>query len=190
MAHDTLQLLYFPFVGASIESNDSGVKTRVSEPQKFLKQFADFPPFLRIAIKFGGVVLVSMAFGFFPEAQLGSLLYGKTVIEAVFPFMTASAGLLGFLVASRWHDRESVWVWVPGVIWFAMGIYETGWLSGAALSTHISVAIANLFGSRDKCAESECIYELLVTAPLMCSMAYSFTVWLTLKFRPHPVSAQ
>lgn len=160
---------------------------RVSEPQRFLKEFADSPPLLRIIIKFAGVVLVSLAFGIFPEIGLGSSLYGNTVLEAIFPFVTATAGLLGFLVASRWQDRESVWVWVPGVIWFAMGFYETGWLSGAAPSTHISVAIANLFGSWDKCAESECLYKLLVTAPLMCSVAYSLTAWLTLKFHPRPV---
>jgi|ERR1700730_9772075 len=162
----------------------------MSEPQKFLKQFADFPPFLRIIIKFGGVVLVSMVFGVFPEIGLGSSLYGNTVLEAIFPFVTATAGLLGFLVASRWHDRESVWVWVPGVIWFAMGFYETGWQLGAAPSTHISVAIANLFGSKDKCAESECLYELVMTAPLMCSIAYSFTAWLTQKFVPRPAPAE
>jgi hypothetical protein len=156
--------------------------------QKFLERLADFPAFLRIAIKFGGVVLVSMMFGFFPEAGLGSSLYGNTVLEAVFPFMTVSAGLLGFLVATRWHDRDSVWVWIPGVLWFAMGVYETGWQMGGAASTHISIALANLFGPRNKCAESECIYEMLATAPLMCSTTYSFITWLTLKFAAQPAS--
>jgi hypothetical protein len=135
------------------------------------------------------VVLVSMMFGFFPETQLGSSLYGNTVLQAIFPFMTVSAGLLGFLLASKWHDRDSVWVWIPGVLWFAMGVYETGWQMGAAPSNHISGAVANLFGPRNKCAESECLYELLVTAPLMCSIAYSLIAWLTLRFAAQPASA-
>jgi hypothetical protein len=170
-------------------ASDRGKTNRMPNQKKFLEQLADFPAFLRIAIKFGGVVLVSMMFGFFPEAELGSSLYGNTGLQAISPFTTVCAGLLGFMVASRWHDRDSVWVWIPGVLWFAMGVYETGWQMGAAPSNYISVAVANLFGPRNKCAESECLYELLVTAPLMCSIIYSFVTWLTLKFRPHPVSA-
>src|SRR4029077_20565458 len=121
--------------------------------KKFLEQLADFPAFLRIVIKFAGVVLISMVFGFFPEAGLGPSLYGNTMFEAVFPFMTGTATLLGFIVARAWRDRESIWVWIPGVLWFAMGAYDAGWRSGAAPSTQVSVAFANLFGPRDKCAE-------------------------------------
>lgn len=156
----------------------------VSEQQKLLNRFAVFPSLVRILLKFGGVVLISMTFGFFPESGLGSSLYRNTIFEAIFPFITAIAGLLGFLAASKWRDREAMWVWIPGVLWFAMGVYETGWQLGASPSTHISVAIANLFGPGDKCAQSECIYELFYTAPMMCSIACSLTAWVTLKLSP------
>jgi hypothetical protein len=173
----------------NLTMGNDDVKGRHDPIQRFLKELAVFPTLIKVLFKFAGVVLVSMVFGFALEAGLGSTLYGNTVLEAFFPFMTAIAALLGFLVAIRWRDREAVWVWIPGVLWFAVGVYETGWRSGAAPSTQVSVAIANLFGSRDRCAESECLYELFHTAPLMCSIAYSLTAWLTLKFRTSNNSA-
>jgi hypothetical protein len=162
---------------------NAALNNQPSPLQRFLKEIAAFAPPFRILFKFLGVVFVSMLFGVAPEDGLGSTLYGNTSLEAFFPFITAVPALLGFLVAIRWRDRESVWVWIPGMLWFAAGVYETGWQLGAAPSTHISVAIANLFGPRDKCAQSECIYELFFTAPLMCSIAYSLTAWVTLRFR-------
>jgi hypothetical protein len=75
------------------------------------------------------------------------------------------------------------------MLWFAMGVYETGWQLGAAPSTHNSVAIANLSERGDKSVESECIDGLLYTAPLMRSIACSLTAWLTLKFRSPQNSA-
>jgi hypothetical protein len=94
--------------------------------QRFLKELSNFPPSIRILIKFVGVVVVSMVFGLAPEAGLGSTLYGKTALGAFFPFITAVAAIPGFLVALRWRDLESVWVRIPGLLWFAIGVYETG----------------------------------------------------------------
>jgi hypothetical protein len=161
---------------------ESDSKGRPDPIRRFLKEFASLPPAIRILFKFGGVALVSMVFGFAPEEGLGSTLYGNTVLGALSPFVAVVAAILGLLVALRLHDRESVWVWVPGVIWFALGAYDVGWPASASLSSNFSSAVATLFEGRDKCAESECLYELFYTTPLVCSITYSLAAWVTLKF--------
>ncbi len=131
-------------------------------------------------LHFVSVVVVSMSLGFIPEGTIGNLYHG-TPAEPFFPFMTAIAALLGLAVAHFRRDTRAVWTWIPGLLWFALGAYDLS--SGGAGqwvgSTRAKYLFENLL--TDRCADTECLYELFVTAPLVTSAAYALTSWITLQ---------
>ena len=132
---------------------------------------------------FAGAVIASVAIGFFPEGAFNKVLY-NTWLDVFVPFMTVTAAALGFVVARKWNDRRAIWTWIPGLIWFGLAAFD---LANGRKDTWphstLPMLFDNLLGPTDRCAGSECVYELFCTAPLFCSIAYSIASWITLRAR-------
>lgn len=148
------------------------------EPQSQIRVRRPFPP--RTVAHFVAAVVISMTIGILPEAFIGGPLYGHTWLVPFSPFMCAAAALLGFLAARKLRDRAAIWVWVPGVLWFSWAVFQ---LVHEGPLPHAVFVFNNLMGPTDKCADSECLYELFYTMPLTCSIAYSVASWLTLRIQ-------
>jgi hypothetical protein len=131
------------------------------------------------------VTIASMVIGFIPEAKLGGVFY-NTYVGVFSPFLLVPAAALGYAVARWLKLREAVWAWIPAVIWFGAGAYEVA--SGLHVGHHSTLTnlFDNLLAPTDKCAGSECVYELIYTTPLACSVAYSLVSWLTLRTHRAP----
>ena len=144
--------------------------------------------FLAVVVcHFAAACLVSIVVGFVPEGMIGERLYAGTVLQPFFPFIACVAALLGFLVARFWPDGRAHWAWIPGLLWFAFGIYFDvlaggGWrtASWGHQTPPFRYVLDNLLTSR--CGDTECLYELLYTAPFVSSITYSLASWMTLKF--------
>jgi hypothetical protein len=116
------------------------------------------------------------------EARFSSF-YKNSWIEPLSPCTAVVAGLLGFLVARWWGDRRAFWVWVAGLVWFVFGLHESysGWSPAWFHETRAQYTFDTLLGPGTRCSGSECLGELIFTAPLVCSVAYSVCAWVTLR---------
>ncbi len=139
-----------------------------------------------VVLHFVGATLISMVVGFIPEATLGQWIFSHVThsLEPFSPFVAAIAAVLGFLVARSWHDRRAVWAWIPGLLWFALGIHSMLLVNGIVQSGQWvgSSPSRFLFDNllSDKCGDTECLNELFFTTPLVCSVAYSLASGATL----------
>jgi hypothetical protein len=135
-----------------------------------------------------GAVLVSSIVGFFPEG-FASQWYQNTPLQAFVPCMSTVAILLGILVArsSSLTDKRARWAWIPGLLWFGFGVHDMLFVGGVLQTgewvgaTPFRILLDNLLGP--KCADTECLYELMYTMPLVVSTAYSLASWITLRLR-------
>lgn len=133
-----------------------------------------------VLLHFAGATLISMAIGFLPEGTIAGNVYGgASMFGPLPPFMITIACVLGFLVARKWHDRCAVWAWLPGVLWLVLAANDLGWGHGHS-SAPYRYLWDNLFTNR--CGDTECLYEFFGTVPLVISIAYSLTSWITLRF--------
>jgi hypothetical protein len=135
----------------------------------------------RVCLHFVVGVVISMLVGFVPEALVGNLYHG-TAVEPFTPFVTTIAALLGVLLARKLHDTAALWTWVPGVLIFFQGVYELTryWSpSWSNTASRWQYAFSNLL--TPNCGSTECLYELLSTTPLVCSVAYSLTSYVVLR---------
>lgn len=122
-----------------------------------------------------------MFVGFLPEALVGQLYY-NTAIEAFSPMIAISAFLLGYFVSFRILSlRAAPWTWILGLAWLIVGIREvsSGWsASWSPEKTVWGYVLANLFGPGLRCSGSECLYEVIFTAPFAASITYSIGAYL------------
>jgi hypothetical protein len=118
-------------------------------------------------------VFGSMIIGFQPEAFIGHLYY-NTGLEAYSPMILIVAGCLGFFLNRKLGHSAACWVWVLGNAWLAFGAYsDSGYWFNAGYSSRMQDIMANFFGRISACGGSECLSELLFTAPCSASIVYS-----------------
>lgn len=79
-----------------------------------------------------------------------------------------AAFVLGLFSHRVWKTNASFWLWVVPAVFLVWNVFS--WKSYTSRS-NLADAWANYFGS--DCGESECLYEVLVTAPFYTSVAYS-----------------
>ncbi len=134
-------------------------------------------------------VLACMVLGFIPEAFLGQLLYG-TRLEPLMPGFTVISLLVGFFVTRKIAEPEAaMWIWVPWLFWFLVGFRELAGNWSPMWDSHLNrwtYAFDNLFGTTPNCSATECWYEILFTAPLLCAICYSIGAVFALKVSGKP----
>ena len=86
-----------------------------------------------------------------------------------------------FIFRRLTHRQPSVWVWVLPAIILAWNLFT--WDRYPGQIYYWKDAWNNYFGS--ECGSSECLYELAVTGPFCCSVAYSI-VAIFFRFRRSP----
>lgn len=118
----------------------------------------------------------SMILGFLPEGLLGRY-YVNTGIEPFAPVIAATALVLGLAFSGRFRNGQGAsWVWIFGLLWLAIGIYDlrSGWSpSWSTQHSSWAYAMVNLFGPTSACSGSECLGELLYTMPFTAAVSYS-----------------
>ena len=86
-------------------------------------------------------------------------------------------GTLGFFVNRRMLHRAACFVWLPGLVWLALGILSmaTSWGSVEMSSmTHLRVELFPMTRSDyDGCALNQCLGPLLWTWPALSAVTYS-----------------
>jgi hypothetical protein len=119
-------------------------------------------------------VVGGMLLGFIPEDLL-SRFYRFSSIQAFAPGIGVTALLLGFFVSHRFRDLPlASWIWVIGSIWFFCGVHEltSSWSpSWSHERSAWEYAKTQLFSPR--CGDTECLYQLFYTVPLVASVMYS-----------------
>ena len=121
------------------------------------------------------VLILATLVAFFTRTPHGSLV-DKVVEEPIFkigadnPYFAGPilmAFILGW-VAHRSASRGAAWMWVLPTLALAWNVMT--WKSYSPLPRWDDVR-ANFFTSN--CGDSDCLYELLITAPFYTSVAYS-----------------
>jgi hypothetical protein len=79
-----------------------------------------------------------------------------------------AAFVLGLFSNRVWKTNAGFWVWLFPALFLVWNVFS--WKSSTSRS-NLADAWANYFGS--DCDGSECIYEVLVTAPFYTTVAYS-----------------
>jgi hypothetical protein len=74
-----------------------------------------------------------------------------------------------YFVRRRTHRRPNMWVWIFPAVILVYNLFTWGRYPGQI--NYWTDVWENFFGSG--CGSSECLYELTVTAPVVCSVAYS-----------------
>jgi hypothetical protein len=133
-----------------------------------------------LAVQYFVAVAGSMLIGFLPQLLLSG--YDSTGLEAYSPVIAFVAFLLGCFLSPRIRKGQAaIFVWVLGALWLVYGMYDSmsGWsASGYSEKTRWSYMLANLFGPSNKCSATECLGELLFTAPFTASLTYSIGAYI------------
>jgi len=105
------------------------------------------------------------------------------------PLLWGSALLLGLVVNRRTRNRSACWIWVAGLcwlglwIWDAVSIYDPRWCQGCSLSQNVW---RNFFTVGYNSCLQDCLAELFGTTPTLNSIAYSIGAWIAIKrYRGH-----
>jgi hypothetical protein len=144
-------------------------------------------------------------------ATIGGLVIGGIVLGSLHPILShhhrllfklltdlpyspafwLSALLVGFVVNTFMRDRSACWVGVVCVSLFAGMIVAS--IPGYERSAYDRQRTHNSFGEYiygelfslddNECGGDECLGKMLITAPVLSSVAYSFGAWLAL----HPM---
>jgi hypothetical protein len=114
-----------------------------------------------------GVILSFMLSGIFKEPLLPGALLGGAV--------------MGFLVNRNGWDVTALVVWLVPLAWLIYGIRDSSASYSEAWGQQPRSAYIwdTFFGTH--CSGSECLNELLFTAPFLSSVAYSITAYFASK---------
>jgi hypothetical protein len=110
-----------------------------------------------------GVILSFMLSGIFKEPLLPGALLGGAI--------------MGYLVNRNVRDIAALLVWLVPLAWLFYGIRDSAAYYSEAWAQQSRSAYIwdNFFGTH--CSGSECLNELLFTAPFLSSVAYSITAY-------------
>lgn len=132
-------------------------------------------------------------------AVVGLLLGGLTVRivyfvtgldvlrEIISPFYWLWVSLLGFLVNIYTHNRSAAWIGILGLIYMgAMVLWDFSVIGHSDYYLRLpggpwQYEWNQLFTS--KCSDSECLGELLITAPTLALISYSIGAAIALRVR-------
>jgi hypothetical protein len=132
-------------------------------------------------IGFISVLIPALVIAAFTHSTHGNIV-DRMVTGAIFRFGADNPFFLGPIFAGlilgilpRFLDRSAGLVWpIPALI---LIVTAFTWNSTYTPRSHWADVWSNLFGS--DCGSSECMYELLVTAPFYTSIAYSLGWYLS-----------
>jgi hypothetical protein len=102
------------------------------------------------------------------------------------PLLWGSAFLVGLLLNRAMRNRSARWVWLVGASWLTLlvlGDIKSGnrhWCSGCTLLQSIWYSYSSYWNCSD-----ECLGLLIVTTPMLNSIAYSAGAAVALRFQ-HP----
>jgi hypothetical protein len=86
-------------------------------------------------------------------------------------------GTLGFFVNRRMLHRAACFVWLPGLVWLALGILSMATSSGPVEMSSMAHLRVELFpmtrSDYDACALNQCLGPLLWTWPALSAVTYS-----------------
>jgi len=125
-------------------------------------------------------------------------VFASMVIDRVLPSLVRDAVawalpfavgfVLGFFPNRTLLRRESSWVWVPGLLWLAAGIwssvryYDPRWSQGCSVTQDVLNAFIVM---GDKCEGGESgLAGLFFTMPAFSSIAYSLGALIALRMGP------
>ena len=114
------------------------------------------------------LVVKSSSAGSFEDRLVSLRIFRVLVDSPYFLGPIIVAFILGAFASRAWETNAGLWVWLlpTGIlVWNLLT-----WKSYTSRTNWVD-AWANYFGS--DCGDSECLYELLVTAPFYTSVAYS-----------------
>lgn len=116
---------------------------------------------------FGGTIIVGAKLGINPDSALSARI-SAAIGPPLFPLELVIAAGLGYALNRRRGDFAATFVWIPAAVVLAWGIsivvaqpFDGGWAG----------VWRQYFGSN--CQSSECLGEVIVTAPLYTSILYS-----------------
>jgi len=93
----------------------------------------------------------------------------------------------GFFVNRAAFTRVACWVWLPGLIWLAFGLwdsvrhYDPRWSQGCSATEYVINSFFVLDSSRCSGAEGPTLSGLFFTLPAYSSVAYSVGAWIALR---------
>ena len=99
------------------------------------------------------------------------------------PLLWGFAFLLGLFVNRVMPNRSARWVWIVGVSWLVLAgasnvrDYDPRWCNGCSLPQYLWYS----YFSYGNCTQ-ECLGQLLGTAPMLNSIAYSLGAAIAVKF--------
>jgi hypothetical protein len=110
-----------------------------------------------------------------------SLMLSGLFREPLLPAALLAGAIMGYLVNRNMRDLSARLVWIIPLVWLIYGIHDdTGSFSQAWAHQSRSAYIwDNFFGTH--CSGTECLNELLFTAPFLSSVAYSLTAYFVSK---------
>jgi hypothetical protein len=122
-------------------------------------------------------VTVSALIGWVVITVIGAFVPSGGALAYWLPFCLVSA-IIGYKLNGRYGHTSALWVWMPFLLWFALGAAELlrAWNpSWSHQSSRWDYAALNLFS--DQCGSTECLYEAMFTSPLVSSIAYAIGAW-------------
>jgi len=115
-----------------------------------------------------GLILITIVMRIFGIALI------RSAYEWYSPWVWWPGIVLGFVVNRRTLQRAACLVWLPGLLWLAIGILHiaTGWHPvGVSRMTEVRISLFPL--EQGECRWTECVYVLFTTYPALNSITYS-----------------
>ena len=82
--------------------------------------------------------------------------------------------VLGFLISRIWTGRSACMVWMPGLLWLAVGLWDMGPRSFSTSNSAMTRATSALFPmGNNECGSTECLGFAIFTIPALNSLTYS-----------------
>lgn len=146
--------------------------------------------FLHVPIAILGTVLIAIVMGW-PIIAIFSRL-GMRRFDFAMPYnplLWVSGVLLGLLVNRFARHRSACWVGaIALLLMFAVMVWDisifkrSGYYGALTQGHYWKYEFGQLFSPDDAtCSDSECLGKLLVTLPVVASIAYSIGAWLGLR---------
>jgi hypothetical protein len=129
-----------------------------------------------VAVQFVVAEALSFFCGWLPEVKFSRYLI-NTSWEPYSPAITCAAFALGcYLSPVIFKMKGAASTWIIGVLWRGYGFLDMArnWSSTwSSQPSRWAEASINLFGKTEQCGATECLGELMFTAPCAVAMAYS-----------------
>lgn len=142
--------------------------------------------FARYLISWLVAVPLCVLIGAVPDERLYSLHDGRFGDLPLCATLVAFA--LGFLITRKMRDPVGQFIFLPGALLFADGIYEStrSWSFPPTTPARIQFLIVNAFGVKPGC-EGDC-FDAIGTIVLLPSLAYSIGAFLAIRASRRTIS--